>query len=596
MMNYRNIKVYGLFLLSIIFIAIALTQYIHNELSEHVPLFILLAIASGAVCFFKRGDIPVSFIKKDFAWMLLLLCIVSSFYLYHFYTIPLQINTDEIAIMNTSKVISTQPDIDILGVSYYLGFAAYIFYVFGKVSTFLGGIDLYHYRLAHVLSGVMISVIAYAFFRQLLNKHWQAFGLALWLASNHALFAISRMAMRDNSGLLIELLALTFLVYGWKANRNFWLFLGGVVAALSFYTYFPSRVTFGIWVLFVFASVLFLHSPSSWKEAGRRLLISVFGFLLVVPFMLISSARHSDLAFHYSRQQFLFYPEGRALQQGWVNASTPFEGWITNIKNGLGTFNNHVHDLGYIYPNYGHGFVDPLTGALLWIGAAVILWRWLKDKKISPGDLLCLIGFASLYFTFAFIITKAPNYTRLFVTLPFVVYLAGQGAAVLALWITKTGTSFVKLPSWSGTAFLSMILMIVMSLNGLIFFDFVRAGIREGNDVGSTARYVLQHRNESGHHWILASNKSYMYFNWSDEGGWREWIGFFAAPDQSVQVVAPAEVTALNVEKPFTVFLSQNAWQLIQSDFTQHYPWRRLNNITPDGRLLAVEVSLRTVI
>ena len=43
-----------------------------------------------------------------------------------------------------------------------------------------------------------------------------------------------------------------------------------------------------------------------------------------------------------------------------------------NAKNGLGAFNNTVVDHGWIYQNNGHGFVDPLTGILLWLGVGVV--------------------------------------------------------------------------------------------------------------------------------------------------------------------------------------------------------------------------------
>lgn len=588
------IKSYWCLTLSIIFMLVAQMRYIQYGYDGCVLLFIALAIICGGIYFFRRVDISIKFIKNDFWWMFAVLAIVAPIYLYNIFSIPSQINTDEITIMNISKQLSQQPNVDILGVSHYLGFTTFIFYIFGKLSSFLGGIDLYHFRLVHALFGIGISVAAYGFFRQLVNKRWQAFGLALWLSGNHALFAISRMAMRDNTGLLIELLTLMFLIYGWKTNRNFWLFLGGVIGALSFYTYFPSRVTMGIWFIFIAASVLFLRHPATWKEGGKRLLISLFGFLLLVPFMLISSAQHPDLAFNYSRQQFLFYPEGRELQQGWVSAATSMDGWIINIKNGLSTFNNHVHDLGYIYPNYGHGFVDPLTGVLLWIGIAVILWRWIKYRTTTLAEILCLIGFNSLYFAFAFLITKAPNYTRLFVILPFVIYLAGQGASFSAwcfIKLIKKIPRFAKLPAWSEVGIIIGILISVITWNGFIFKDFIRAGLVEGNDVGSTARYVFAHKEEVGHHWILAASKSYSYYYWGDEYQWKEWFGFFAGSDQTTQVVAPNEVNSLKVNKPFTILLTQNAWQLISLEFTKLHPDLRINKITLDGRLLAVEIS-----
>ena len=60
--------------------------------------------------------------------------------------------------------------------------------------------------------------------------------------------------------------------------------------------------------------------------------------------------------------------QGRAPRAAAAGSSrdSQFDGWVTNIKYGLGTFNNKVVDHSWIYPNYGHGFLDPLMGIVLW--------------------------------------------------------------------------------------------------------------------------------------------------------------------------------------------------------------------------------------
>ena len=75
--------------------------------------------------------------------------------------------------------------------------------------------------------------------------------------------------------------------------------------------------------------------------------------------------------------------------------------------------------------------MDPLTGILLWIGVAVLGIRVIR-RRADEGVLLALSGFLVLWLSFAFIINKAPNYTRLLITLPFVAYLVTEAVRWLA--------------------------------------------------------------------------------------------------------------------------------------------------------------------
>ena len=74
----------------------------------------------------------------------------------------------------------------------------------------------------------------------------------------------------------------------------------------------------------------------------------------------------------------------------WVHAPTIAEGYKTNVRWGLGTFNNKIADESFIYSNRGHGFVDPLTGILLWIGVALLGIRAIR-RRADEGVLLALV-------------------------------------------------------------------------------------------------------------------------------------------------------------------------------------------------------------
>ena len=80
-------------------------------------------------------------------------------------------------------------------------------------------------------------------------------------------------------------------------------------------------------------------------------------------------------------------------------------------------FNTDRVDHAYIYPNFGHGIVDPLTGALLWFGALVVLVAAVRHRG-NPLALFPLVGFLVLWLAFAFLVGQAPDYPRMLVILP----------------------------------------------------------------------------------------------------------------------------------------------------------------------------------
>ena len=160
-------------------------------------------------------------------------------------------------------------------------------------------------------------------------------------------------------------------------------------------------------------------------------MIGTVGFALVAAPIHISERHAPPGTIKPLRQTLMLYEDGRVHQQQWVGAKTQWEGFWINVKYGLGTFNNTVMDHAWIYKNAGHGFADPLTGILLWLGAGVV-GVGLVRRRAGPGALLMLLSFVVLWLSFAFIVNEAPNYTRLLVVVPFSAYLVTEGVRWLA--------------------------------------------------------------------------------------------------------------------------------------------------------------------
>ena len=88
-----------------------------------------------------------------------------------------------------------------------------------------------------------------------------------------------------------------------------------------------------------------------------------------------------------------------------------------NILKGLKTFNARINDHSNIYPNYGHGFVDPLKRVSSYgsaLGSPLIACS--RGPRSRSGDLLSpliRLRASSIPLLRPSFITKAPNYTRL---------------------------------------------------------------------------------------------------------------------------------------------------------------------------------------
>jgi len=561
--------------------ALSLLIYIADGYSKAMLWLWLGGLVIAAVGFGLRSTTWPHIAVADLACAAGAVALCAPLYLIALYRWPVQVNSDELAVMGAVRDYGHPHGADPFGPGNYMTRPALLFIVWARLGNMLGGIDLFHMRLLHALVGLLTIAACYALFRLLLPRNW-AFFATLLVGVNHSMFMISRLAMRENTAVLVLVVALTLLLWGLRRGNELGLYLGGFVAGLGFYVYYPARITFPIWIAFLIALGLVYRK----RFSVRRLLavgaITAAGFVLAATPIIYAESQIPAAEVRQEgglRMSLLIYPEARAQQQFWVFADSEWDGWKTNVRMGLGTFNSKFVDHGWIYANDGHGFVDPVTGIVLWLGVGLIGVALIRRRRDDPGALLMLGGFLFLYLSFAFLVNKAPNYTRLLVTLPFVAYFVTEAVR----WAANRWRSVRFAPQILVASFL----VAVVALNLSAARDFIQRGRHDGDPIGSTVRYVSAHKSNPRERFYVASSDAAPYYVWGS--GWDR-LERFAKPDQLPPLVDPTQLRSFNAAPPFALLMRREVWLPVSADLARAYPRGRIRNITPDGARVVLEV------
>jgi hypothetical protein len=519
-----------------------------------------------------------------------LFAVFSPLYLLRLDAWPVQVSSDEVAIMQFAKQYASLPHVDLFGLSSYFGDPAGQLVVWGKLGNLFGGVTLANMRLVHALVALLIIAVSYALFRQLLPMGWALLG-SVALGLNHSLLMMSRMAMKENLPTLMEVAAFTLLLLGLRKQNRFATFVGGAVAGLGVYVHYSGRLIFPLWIvcLLVLAGV-YRADLGLRRLAGAGAVATAAFALVATPFAIAYEKAPPELKQH-TQEANLLTAKGRKFQQGWVFAHSPWAGYKRNVVNGLTAFNTGRVDHGWIYVDYGHGIVDPLTGALLWVGALAVLLRALR-RRGPPWAVVPLASFLVLYLIYAFVIGQAPDYSRMLIALPFVAYLVAEAVRALselARPLVAAGRGRLAPALALGTA----VVLAIGVWNGFIGWDYIHKGQVTGDDIGSTGRYVERHsRNPRERFFIAADELQFKYYEWGLPSAWEDRIRMFTADDYQVGgVISPASLAGFSAATPFTVFTRGDLWSQVEHQFTSRYPNARVHRITPDGRLLAVDVT-----
>jgi tetratricopeptide (TPR) repeat protein len=576
---------------ALIVLSAILSYCLYGFSGEFFAAWVIGTTACGRA-FFRQRKTGVLTIDRVDLFCALALWIVSLFlYLWSVYTVPFHVNSDESAILNYEQTFVAQGIHDVFGLSYYYAFPYMPFLVQGWLAQGLGGIDLYHVRWVHAFTGTLIVVCSYAFFRTLSLRWHLALAATIFVAFNHSLIAINRVISQTNTGLFMELLALTTAFNGIKRKSPFWMYLGGILTGLCYYVYYSARMSLPICLMFFL--LLFCLKPKFCprRETVRLTVVFLFGFILAVAPLGAAMVRQPDKALEarlYIQRVCLLYPLGQQLAKDrWGK-----DGVRHCIVNGLTVFNNDEMDQIFIYANRDHGFVDPVSGVLVWLG----LIRALMFLRRRLSILFVSTGFFFEYLIYSFLSFPSPDYTRLLVLLPFAGYFVALGIDLLASFVGLLSLRF-RLGKALNVKYVTFycVTVSIVAINLFIFGEYAAQSAVHGDDIGGLARYVEARKNDPDHVFIVVSSLHYPFFAWSDIDWCYRHLEPYISKKQENEVFAPDDVTAIKIVPPFTMFMSGTVWGLKQEQLKKMYPGLIVHKIADDQELVAIENTGRQI-
>lgn len=571
--------------------ALSLLIYQVSGYGRSMLLVWLVGFVALGLYFWRESSSLPRIATPDILAGVVLFVVFAPLYLAHLYQWPVQVISDEPTVMGVSSDYASRDGVDPFGVSAYATRPSLLFIVWGHLGKLIGGIDLSHMRLLHALVGLLTIALSYFLFRQLLPRGWAMFASAVF-GLNHAYLLISRLAMRENTAVFAEVVALTLLLWGLRRGHLFTTFLGGIAAGLGFYVYHPGRAAFVLWAVFLGLLALFYRRQVPLKRIATFGATAVVGFVMMAGPLLLAERRAPPTPREVDpAAQLLITKKGRELQRDWVSADSILDGYLKNVKWGLTTFNNKVTDHGYIYLNPGHGFVDPLTGILVWVGVGIVaLGLILRRRRGEPWPLLMLSSFIVLWLGFAFLVNQAPKYPRLLIVLPFAAYLVTEVVRFAARQTERLLAHFGRRPGHAlSVGIASVALVAIGAWNLAIAWDYIDRGRTQGEPIGSTGRYIAA---RPGQQFFLVGDENgpFPYFSWGQARWWHDWVLWVSPTSQLADPVGSDQVGSLQPQQPFTLLMSRALLDQAGPALAERYPNGRVRNILPDGTLVAFEV------
>lgn len=528
--------------------------------------------------------------SKDIGIGCLLALLFSPVYLLASFQIPFQVGSDELIHVDVERQLVALPRSDLFGlVPTVWHFPGASFIINGYLADRLGGITLENLRRVNGFFGLCIIFIGFLFFRLFMTRQLAIFA-GLVLGSSHVVIGISRMGQRENMPLLVELIAFLLLIPGLRKFDTRKLFAGGAVMGLGAYTYFSARIVPLVWFCYLLL-ICWRHREDRVGVTFVRLALpTVVGLILSASPMAIAVWKGHPAQYDYPRSVTILTPEGRQIVREWEGISDTKQALVNNLMRGLGTFNNNIADHGMIYVNYGHGFVDPLAGALLWIGVLSIAIR----RKATEAALLGVTGLLIIWLPLSLLTTKNPSYTRLLPVLPFALLLVMEGGKWFSALSMRAVRGCHEMPLKMRYALVPVFLTIMVPWNLAMYGDYVAAGFQQRDLLGSAVRYVAVRQHIPGYNYYIVMDANDQSF-WFGVNGWRTWLGLFISDSQKVELLPPREilegaVLPPAVNPPATLLMSAELWAASEERLLQWYPHAQVHPVDGNLQQIAIEV------
>ncbi len=526
------------------------------------------------------------FTRRDALIALVLALVFFPPYLFRLYDYPVQINTDEMNILHAmNRILNDRGDWFGVDLGYY-GFPNGSFMLIGVLSRALGGITLEHARQVSAFFGVCAVVAGFVFFRQFFERKIAFLGAGM-LGASHVLLGLSRMVLRDNLPLLFELIALSLFISAWRRRHSGLMLLGGIVAGLGVYNYFSARIILALWFGFIAGQFVMERTTQCFIRAFKAAAVATLGFAVASAPMAVATYKAPPAIMDYPRSQIIVFPEGQQLLREWEGTTDTKLAFARNAGKGLTMFNNNLSDHGNIYSNIGYGFVDPLTGILLWIGIVQI---WCKRKR-TARDILALSALGVIWIPLTFLLTKNPCYSRYLFLLPIAIVLALDGGRA---FIWKMTSLLIARPT--RRIRIGLLFAMVASIciwNGIIYASYVHRGVAQGDVVGSTVRYARSQHSAPEYSFYIVMDEQYPYF-WFGKKSWKMWVEYFVPKCQKVELL-PSSTFLENPEslkslaRPSSVFMSGELYRKCGTKLKEIFPDLNVKNITSNGDQIALE-------
>ena len=516
-----------------VLLLVSMLLYLQYGYHHAITILWLLSLILVGIYFSKKDTSAwrhLFFIRHDFVIVALLTLIIGATYFSVSPMYPAQMVGDEVSITLKSSVLS-ESEVDLFKPSDYFNLPAPFFTLSGHLARLLGPIDVLHVRLVHTFFTIIVCLVGFFFFRLVFDRFKAGIATILF-AGGHSLFAIGHMAMLTNSAVLVCLISMVSLYIGLWRQSLLWSFIGGASAGIGWFVYSPAKAIIVVWLAALALLVVIFKCKLSEKIALTRIVFAtLIGFAMAfTPFILgaIITPQEVDTTWSYFQQQFLFTRIGRQ----WNNNDSSVFGIVKdNALDALTVFNRPIQDKGYIYNYYGkHGFVDPMTGMLLWVGVLSVL---LTLRRRDIKTVLVLLHFLLFLGMFMFFVNRSPNYTRFIVMLPFVIPLVVIGSHTLAKRISWPVVRYIKWHRLQKNT-LEKILLVVIAvaiiyLNVGIFSDYLRKGENDKLPIEDAIRYLhVQSVNEPEP--IYLFNKTTASHNrevWDAHDWQRVWLNLF---------------------------------------------------------------------